>query len=134
MSWIRKAFGTKTDAVAVIFIFGWVILYFEIYRFAYVRRIACDVPLGLKLAFYGALFAAALLTTCGIYRGLQEQKQKRLSPIYFLVVFLLSMGFAVACADRITLFRMLSVLIFVGDRILYHLKFKRRLRNEGINV
>lgn len=131
---INRAFGTKTDALVVGLIFGWVILYFEIYRLASVRWIAAKVPLGVKLVLFAALLTVALVTLDGIYRGLEAQKPKSLSIVYFVVVFLLSMVFAVACANDLILFRLLSVCIFVCDRVLYRLKFKKRLQKEGISA
>jgi len=127
MKWRRKIQFKKSEAKALGVIVTWVLLYFNIYRFTAIQTIGNGVPLTFKLISFIVFLAAVLFTVNGIYRGILIGKSKMFSPVWFLIDFLLSITFAVICADHLILFRVLSLLIFVCDRLLYHLVYSKKI-------
>lgn len=132
MKWRRITRCARSEVRAIALILAWTALYFNIYRFTVVQSIGHWVPIGAKLASFLVFLAGALYAVNGIYKGILAQSPGQLSPIWFAVDFLLSMGFAVACADRQILFRMLSVSIFACDRVLYYVVYRKQFRRAQL--
>ena len=130
MKWSRIIHCNKSEASAVGCILMWVVLYFNIYRFTSVEAFGQKVPLELKLISFSAFLLVALFTVNGIYKGIVNQKRKTISAAWFLADFCLSMAFAILCADRQLVFRVLSLSIFAFDRLLYYLVYRKEFQSK----
>ena len=109
----------------------WVVLYFNVCRFAGMQSFAQRIPLVWKLASFFALLLASLYVANQGYRAVLTQTPWKYAGAVFSIVFVLSMIFASVCADRHPLFLALSVSIYGFDRLLYYVAYRKKFhRNQ----
>ncbi len=133
MNWTRLTRRCKAnDSRAIGVILLWVVLYFNVYRFAVVRAVGQAAPLAFKLIAFLLFLLTALHFANGGYKAVLTQTPGKLSPALLTSAFVVSMAFAVFCADRQILFRVLSLSVFVFDRLLYFAFYKKRFRSKKL--
>jgi hypothetical protein len=133
MRWSTKIHFKSSEVKAVGLILAWVLLYFNVYRFDVIQDIGKQVSLPLKLLIFLLFLVVVMFTANGIYKGLLINKPRMISPSWFLADFILSVFFAVGCSDQQILFRVLSVSIYVFDRALYYLQYRKKFKRKRIN-
>jgi len=117
---------------AICLIALWVALYFNVCRFSWVRMLGARVPLGLKLVIFTVFLFGCLCFANESYKAVLTQKPRRVSPVALSALFLASMAFAIAASDRYLLFMLLSVSIYLFDRLFYYVVYRRAFHRKNL--